>query len=178
MPPEKYVIPGLIDPHVHEEWYCFDDGRYESYISVRGVTTLVNGNFAAATVLPGHKKKEVFGLLSWETALWAETVSSAICGTGPTGMILRGYAQAVEQVGNQLQLCHPCWATGSIRQYVMHGAYNLGRRTSWSRHKSKISSATTWIRAPGVFPSGLDYVPSPVCLYGGTVQCSQSDQTI
>lgn len=28
----KYVIPGLIDPHVHEEWYCFDDGRYESYI--------------------------------------------------------------------------------------------------------------------------------------------------
>lgn len=25
----KYVIPGLIDPHVHEEWYCFDDGRYD-----------------------------------------------------------------------------------------------------------------------------------------------------
>ena len=39
----KYVIPGLIDPHVHEEWYCFDDGRYESYIR-QGVTTLVNGN--------------------------------------------------------------------------------------------------------------------------------------
>ena len=24
----KYVIPGLIDPHVHEEWVCMIDGRY------------------------------------------------------------------------------------------------------------------------------------------------------
>ena len=51
----KYVIPGLIDPHVHEEWYCFDDGSYESYIR-QGVTTLVNGN-CSHSVVPGHKKE-------------------------------------------------------------------------------------------------------------------------
>ena len=45
----KYVIPGLIDPHVHEEWYCFDDGRYESYIR-QGVTTLVNAVLSTVCV--------------------------------------------------------------------------------------------------------------------------------
>ena len=40
----KYVIPGLIDPHVHEEWYCFDDGRYESYI--RQVVNSSNKSFS------------------------------------------------------------------------------------------------------------------------------------
>lgn len=51
----KYVIPGLIDPHVHEEWLCFDDGTYDSYLT-QGVTTLINGN-CSHSVVPGHKKE-------------------------------------------------------------------------------------------------------------------------
>ena len=50
------MIPGLIDPHVHEEWYCFDDGNYESYIR-QGVTTLVNGNFPEPQYYPDIKRK-------------------------------------------------------------------------------------------------------------------------
>lgn len=63
----KYVIPGLIDPHVHEEWYCFDDGRYESYIR-QGVTTLVNGN-CSHSIVPGHRKR--YWIIIWATAWWA-----------------------------------------------------------------------------------------------------------
>ena len=44
----KYVIPGLIDPHVHEEWYCFDDGRYEVLDIRQADGTLVNGNVQPA----------------------------------------------------------------------------------------------------------------------------------
>ena len=137
----KYVIPGLIDPHVHEEWYCFDDGRYESYIR-QGVTTLVNGN-CSHSITPGHKKEVLdyylgnglVGLKQYQRYLrdW------------PDWHDFEGYAQAVEQVG-----------TNCNRKYhpPQHGSGCLGY----------------FLR------SGL--CPQPVCLYGGTVQCSQSDQTI
>lgn len=52
----KYVIPGLIDPHVHEEWVCFDDGSNDFYLK-EGVTTLINGN-CSHSIVPGHKKDQ------------------------------------------------------------------------------------------------------------------------
>lgn len=115
----KYVIPGLIDPHVHEEWYCFDDGRYESYIR-QGVTTLVNGN-CSHSITPGHKKEVLdyylgnglVGLKQYQRYLrdW------------PDWHDFEGYAQAVEQVGTNCNFV-TLLGHGSIRQYVMHGAYN------------------------------------------------------
>ena len=103
----KYVIPGLIDPHVHEEWYCFDDGRYESYIR-QGVTTLVNGN-CSHSITPGHKK-EVLDYYLGNGLGGTETVSALSAETGPTGMILRGMLRPWNRWEPTATLS-PCWAT-------------------------------------------------------------------
>ncbi len=63
----KLVIPGLIDPHVHEEWICLIDGVYELFLR-QGVTTVVNGN-CGHSVVPGptHHNIEYYygnGLMS------------------------------------------------------------------------------------------------------------------
>ena len=47
----KYVIPGLIDPHLHEEWVCMVDGTY-GFLLKEGVTTVVNGN-CGHSIVPG-----------------------------------------------------------------------------------------------------------------------------
>ncbi|MDD3110208.1 MAG: amidohydrolase family protein, partial [Eubacteriales bacterium] len=39
----KVVIPGLIDPHVHEEYVCLLDGKMELFMR-QGVTTCLSGN--------------------------------------------------------------------------------------------------------------------------------------
>ena len=39
----KTVIPGMIDPHVHEEYVCLLDGTMELFLR-QGVTTCVSGN--------------------------------------------------------------------------------------------------------------------------------------
>ena len=31
---DKCVIPGLIDPHVHEDWVCMGDGSYELILKI------------------------------------------------------------------------------------------------------------------------------------------------
>ena len=147
----KYVIPGLIDPHVHEEWYCFDDGRYESYIR-QGVTTLVNGN-CSHSITPGHKKEVLdyylgnglVGLKQYQRYLrdW------------PDWHDFEGYAQAVEQVGTNCNFV-TLLGHGSIRQYVMHGAYNRARTPSSSMAFRAMSYASgtaearweIWILAP------------------------------
>ncbi len=49
----KVVIPGLIDPHVHEEWICLVDGTYEMFMR-QGVSTVVNGN-CGHSIAPGPR---------------------------------------------------------------------------------------------------------------------------
>ena len=167
----KYVIPGLIDPHVHEEWYCFDDGRYESYIR-QGVTTLVNGN-CSHSITPGHKKdvldyylgNGLVGLKQYQRYLrdW------------PDWHDFEGYAQAVEQVGTNCNFV-TLLGHGSIRQYVMHGAYN---RAPDELEQAQIENI------PPQYGSGcmghflwLGLRSQPVCFYGGTVRCGESDQAL
>ena len=150
----KYVIPGLIDPHVHEEWYCFDDGRYESYIR-QGVTTLVNGN-CSHSITPGHKKEVLdyylgnglVGLKQYQRYLrdW------------PDWHDFEGYAQAVEQVGTNCNFV-TLLGHGSIRQYVMHGAYN---RAPDELEQAQIENIIRHNMDQGAWgiSFGLDYVPS------------------
>lgn len=150
----KYVIPGLIDPHVHEEWYCFDDGRYESYIR-QGVTTLVNGN-CSHSITPGHKKEVLdyylgnglVGLKQYQRYLrdW------------PDWHDFEGYAQAVEQVGTNCNFV-TLLGHGSIRQYVMHGAYNRAPDELGQAQIENIIRHNMDQGAWGI-SFGLDYVPS------------------
>lgn len=150
----KYVIPGLIDPHVHEEWYCFDDGRYEPYIR-QGVTTLINGN-CSHSITPGHKKEVLdyylgnglVGLKQYQRYLhdW------------PDWHDFEGYAQAVEKVGTNCNFV-TLLGHGSIRQYVMHGAHN---RVPDELEQAQIEHIIRHNMDQGAWgiSFGLDYVPS------------------
>ena len=150
----KYVIPGLIDPHVHEEWVCFDDGSYDFYLK-EGVTTLVNGN-CSHSIVPGHKKDQLDyylgnGLISLKhydryMEIW------------PDWHDFEGYAKAVEQVGTNCNFV-TLLGHGSIRQYVMHGAWP---RKPDELEQSQIERIIRHNMEQGMFgiSFGLDYVPS------------------
>ena len=51
----KNVVPGFIDPHVHEEFIVLEDGKFEAFLR-QGVTTIINGN-CGHSVTPGDSKK-------------------------------------------------------------------------------------------------------------------------
>lgn len=150
----KYVIPGLIDPHVHEEWLCFDDGTYPSYLH-QGVTTLVNGN-CSHSIVPGHKKEVLdyylgnglVGLKQYERYL----------ASWPDWHDFAGYCEAVEQVGTNCNFV-TLLGHGSIRQYAMHGAYN---RAPDELEQAQIEAIIRHNMDQGAWgiSFGLDYVPS------------------
>lgn len=50
----KAVVPGFIDPHVHEEFIALEDGKFEVFLR-QGVTTIINGN-CGHSVTPGSSQ--------------------------------------------------------------------------------------------------------------------------
>lgn len=150
----KYVIPGLIDPHVHEEWLCFDDGTYDSYVS-QGVTTLVNGN-CSHSIVPGHKKEILDYYLG--NGLVGIKQYARYMETWPDWHDFSGYCDAVEQVGTNCNFV-TLLGHGSIRQYVMHGAYN---RKPDELEQAQIENIIRHNMDQGAWgiSFGLDYVPS------------------
>lgn len=150
----KYVIPGLIDPHVHEEWVCFDDGTYDFYLK-EGCTTLVNGN-CGHSVVPGHKKEQLDyylgnGLISLEQY-------DRYLETWPDWHDFEGYCKAVEEKGTNCNFV-TLLGHGSVRQYVMHGAYP---RKPDELEQQQIDTLIRHNMDQGAFgiSFGLDYVPS------------------
>ncbi len=51
---EKSVVPGFIDPHVHEELVVLESGMFEDFLK-QGVTTIINGN-CGHSVTPGNSE--------------------------------------------------------------------------------------------------------------------------
>ena len=150
----KYVIPGLIDPHVHEEWVCFDDGRYDFYLK-EGVTTLINGN-CGHSIVPGHKKEQLDYYLG--NGLINLRQYDRYMKSWPDWHDFEGYRDAVHARGTNCNFV-TLLGHGSIRQYVMHGA--------WPRKPDDVEQAAieAIIRhnmEQGMFgiSFGLDYVPS------------------
>ena len=150
----KYVIPGLIDPHVHEEWVCFDDGSYDFYLK-EGVTTLVNGN-CSHSIVPGHKKDQLDYYLG--NGLISLKQYDRYMEIWPDWYDFEGYAKAVEQVGTNCNFV-TLLGHGSIRQYVMHGAWP---RKPDELEQSQIERIIRHNMEQGMFgiSFGLDYVPS------------------
>ena len=150
----KYVIPGLIDPHVHEEWYCFDDGAYESYIR-QGVTTLVNGN-CSHSIVPGHKKEILDYYLG--NGLVGIKQYQRYLESWPDWHDFAGYCDAVAQVGTNCNFV-TLLGHGSIRQYVMHGAWD---RAPDELEQAQIENIIRHNMEQGAWgiSFGLDYVPS------------------
>ncbi|MCJ7836622.1 amidohydrolase family protein [Cuneatibacter sp. NSJ-177] len=150
----KYVIPGLIDPHVHEEWVCMIDGRYPFFLK-EGVTTVVNGN-CGHSVIPGDVNHIMDyylgnGLLSLKQ--WEEYKK-----TFPRWHDFESYAQAAEEKGTNLNFV-TLMGHGTIRWSVMNGAHP--RKPTEEEH-AKIESIVKNGMDQGMFgiSFGLDYVPS------------------
>jgi N-acyl-D-aspartate/D-glutamate deacylase len=149
----KLVIPGLIDPHVHEEWVVFDDGVYDLFLK-QGVTTVVNGN-CGHSILPGPTKSVVGyyfnnGLLSIEQR-------DRYLKNWPEWDSFEGYAEAVERKGTNINFV-TLLGYGTIRELIMGGA--IPREPSgdeWRRIEATIRSGIE----DGMWglSHGLDYIP-------------------
>ena len=149
----KLVIPGLIDPHVHEEWVCFDDGLYDLFLK-QGVTTLINGNCGHSLV--GGPVEKVIGYY-FNNGLLSYEQRDRYLKTWPKWKDFDGYAKAVEQCGTNLNFA-TLLGYGTIRELVMGGAYpQAPSAEEWREIERIIRSGME----QGMFGMsyGLDYIP-------------------
>ncbi len=149
----KIVIPGLIDPHVHEEWICLIDGTYELFMR-QGVTTTVNGN-CGHSIAPGPTDNVIE--YYYGNGLMSERQREVYKKTFPEWSDFDGYAKAVESKGTNLNLC-TLMGHGTLRWTVMGGAFH---RPPSKEEEEKICALLDENLSQGAFglSFGLDYVP-------------------
>ncbi|MDR7869827.1 MAG: amidohydrolase family protein [Tissierellaceae bacterium] len=150
----KYVIPGLIDPHVHEEWICMVDGRYEWFLR-QGVTTVVNGN-CGHSIAPGPKDKVID--YYWGNGLMSSNQRDLYKKTFPEWEDFSGYAQAVTEKGSTINFV-TLLGHGTIRWSVMDGAHNRPPSEEENKKIEEIIRKNMEQGAWGI-SFGLDYIPS------------------
>ena len=150
----KMVIPGLIDPHVHEEWICLVDGRYENFLT-QGVTTVVNGN-CGHSIAPGPTENIVD--YYWGNGLMSTSQREDYKKRFPKWEDFDGYAKAVEEKGTTLNFV-TLLGHGTIRWTVMNGAHN---RPPSDKEATEIEEVIRKNMEQGAWgiSFGLDYVPS------------------
>ena len=150
----KMVTPGLIDPHVHEEWVCLVDGSYEHCLR-QGVTTVVNGN-CGHSILPGSKDNVIDYF--WGNGLLSTSQKEAYKKRFPEWNDLASYMAAVEKSGTNINLA-TLLGHGTIRWTVMKGAHN---RPPSQAEASEIEAHLRKGMEQGAVgvSFGLDYVPS------------------
>ncbi len=149
----KIVIPGLIDPHLHEEWICLIDGTYELLLR-QGVTTTVNGN-CGHSIAPGPTAQVI--AYYYGNGLMSERQREAYLQSFPDWVDFDGYARAAEEKGTNINLC-TLMGHGSLRWSVMGGAYD---RPPTPEEEKKMLGILEHNLAQGAFgiSFGLDYVP-------------------
>lgn len=149
----KVVIPGLIDPHVHEEWICLVDGTYELFLR-QGVTTVVNGN-CGHSIVPGPTQKNIE--YYYGNGLMSERQRAEYKARFAQWQDFNGYAAAVENAGTNLNLC-TLLGHGTIRWSVMGGAFARDPSPEEQAEMNKILETNLSQGAFGL-SFGLDYVP-------------------
>ena len=156
----KVVSPGLIDPHVHEEWVCFVDGTYEWFMR-QGVTTVVNGN-CGHSIVPGPKENVVdyyFG-----NGLFSLAQRDRYKESFPDWEDFATYSEAVAHKGSNLNFV-TLLGHGTIRWSVMNGAQE-------AKEIERIIRTNMEQGAWGL-SFGLDYVPSRYAEMDELVEVSQ-----
>ncbi len=148
----KTVVPGFIDPHVHEELVVLESGLFEDFLK-QGVTTIVNGN-CGHSVTPGASKN-VFeymyknGLVSTEAKeYYAEHKWSS----------LSEYIELVKQKGFNLNM-GLLLGHGTIRWSVMGGSKDREPTTDETKEIADIIEEGLKEGALGM-STGLSYIPS------------------
>lgn len=150
----KIVIPGFIDPHVHEEWICFIDGAYELFLR-QGVTTVVNGN-CGHSIVPGPVENVID--YYWGNGLMSTKQRDEYKKSFPQWDDFDGYAKAVEDKGTNINFV-TLLGHGTIRWSVMGGAFNRPPTVEEAKEIEKIIRHSMEQGAWGI-SFGLDYVPS------------------
>ncbi|MBE3593386.1 MAG: amidohydrolase family protein [Thermoanaerobacter sp.] len=150
----KIVIPGFIDPHVHEEWVCFVDGSYELFLR-QGVTTVVNGN-CGHSIVPGPEENVIE--YYWNNGLMSFKQRDRYKKTFPKWMDFNGYAEAVEKKGTNLNFV-TLLGHGTIRWTVMKESQ---KRPPTQEEAKKIEEIMRHNMEQGAWgiSFGLDYIPS------------------
>ncbi len=150
----KVVVPGLIDPHVHEEWICFIDRNYELFLR-QGVTTVVNGN-CGHSIVPGPIDNIID--YYWGNGLMSTKQRDEYKKSFPGWDDYEGYAKAVESQGININFV-TLLGHGTIRWSVMGGAFD---RAPIQEEAEKIEMIIRRSMEQGAWgiSFGLDYVPS------------------
>jgi N-acyl-D-aspartate/D-glutamate deacylase len=148
----KTVVPGFIDPHVHEELVVLESGLFEDFLK-QGVTTIVNGN-CGHSVTPGESKN-VFeymyknGLVSTEAKdYYNEHKWSS----------LSEYIELVKQKGFNLNM-GVLLGHGTIRWSVMGGSKDREPTDEETKEITEIIETGLKQGALGM-STGLSYIPS------------------
>ena len=150
----KIVIPGFIDPHVHEEWVCLIDGSYELFLR-QGVTTVANGN-CGHSIVPGPKANILD--YYWGNGLMSSKQRDDYMNRFPEWEDFDGYAKAVEEKGTNLNFV-TLLGHGTIRWSVMNGAHDRPPTKEEAERIENIIRQNMGQGAWGI-SFGLDYVPS------------------
>jgi N-acyl-D-aspartate/D-glutamate deacylase len=150
----KIVIPGFIDPHVHEEMTLFSDNAYELFLR-QGVTTTVNGN-CGHSVTPGGTDYIVDYFFN--NGLISENNKVQFKRDFPKWENFSGYVEAARRTGTNVNLV-VLLGHGTIRQFVMNGAHD---RPPTAKEKERIDAFLRAGLSQGAWgvSFGLDYVPS------------------
>ncbi|MGM0445515.1 MAG: N-acyl-D-amino-acid deacylase family protein [Bacillota bacterium] len=148
----KTVVPGFIDPHVHEELVVLENGLFEDFLR-QGVTTIVNGN-CGHSVTPGESKN-VFeymyknGLVSTEAKeYYAEHKWSSFS----------EYIDLVKQKGFNINM-GVLLGHGTIRWSVMGGSKDREPTDKETKEIAEIIEEGLKQGALGM-STGLSYIPS------------------
>jgi N-acyl-D-aspartate/D-glutamate deacylase len=150
----RIVMPGFIDPHVHEEWVCFVDGNYEHFLR-QGVTTVINGN-CGHSITPGPTANMLE--YYWGNGLLSTGQKEAYADRFPAWSDFASYMAAARKAGTNINM-GTLLGHGTLRWSAMHGAHD--RPPS----REEAAEIEQWIRAGmeqgamGI-SFGLDYVPS------------------
>lgn len=148
------VIPGLIDPHVHEEYVCLLDGGMELFLR-QGVTTCLNGNCGHAIFnAPTRRAIEYY----WHNGLFSDAQRVRYAERFPEWTDFDGYARYFEQCGCNMNMAS-LQGHGTIRWSVMGGA--MDRRPT-PEEKAQIDAILRRNMEQGAWgvSFGLTYVPS------------------
>jgi len=150
----KVVIPGLIDPHVHEEYVCLLDGRMELFMR-QGVTTCLSGNCGHSLFnAPLEKAVDYY----WLNGLFSDAQRDKYKRLFPAWEDFAGYARYWNQQGCNMNMA-VLQGHGTIRWLVMGGALD---RKPTKDEKERIDFILRRNMEQGAWgvSFGLSYVPS------------------
>lgn len=150
----KVVIPGLIDPHVHEEYVCLLDGAMELFMR-QGVTTCLSGNCGHSIFnAPLNDAIDYY----WLNGLFSDRQREKYKKLFPYWEDFAGYAKYWNQQGCNMNMA-VLQGHGTIRWLVMGGALDRKPTPAEKKRIEEILRRNMEQGAWGI-SFGLSYVPS------------------